>query len=109
MYVSYIIRNRMKNKQIDKPKKKKMRLKNNRYIYLKLNKRNASLIINSLAFVRRYLYYQKVEEVPIEIFFDKKNFQQDFFDLTISMLKITEDCKNNFYNWKEFKVYKGDI
>ncbi|MBQ8043014.1 MAG: hypothetical protein IJ272_02540 [Clostridia bacterium] len=96
----------MKNKQIEKQMKHKMKLKNNRYVYLKLNRRNASLIINSLAFVRRYLYYNKVEEIPIEIFFDKKDFQQDFFDLTISMVKITEDCKKNFYNWKEFKIYK---
>lgn len=88
MYVPYIIRNRMKNKQIDKPIKKEMKLKNNRYVYLKLNRRNASLIINSLAFVRRYLYYHKVEETEIELFFKKENFDEDIFDIAISIAKI---------------------
>ena len=106
MYIQYIIKNRMRKLQNSKPIKEKIKLKNNRYVFLKLNRRNASLIINSLAFVRRYLYYHKVEEIPIELFFDNKNFQQDFFDLTISMVKINEDCKNNFYNWKEYKIYK---
>ncbi len=106
MYIQYIIKNRMRKLQNSKPIKEKIKLKNNRYVFLKLNRRNASLIINSLAFVRRYLYYHKVEEIPIELFFDNKNFQQDFFDLTISMVKINEDCKNNFYNWKEYRIYK---
>ena len=106
MYVPYIIRNRMKNWQIEKQMKQKVKLKNNKYIYLKLNRRNASLIINSLAFARRYLYYNKVEETEIELFFDKNNFENDIFDLGLSINKITEDCKNNFYKWKEFKIYK---
>lgn len=106
MYVPYIIRNRMKNKQMEKQMKRKMELKNNKYVYLKLNRRNASLIINALAFTRRALYYKKMEEIPVEIFFDKNNFEEDIFDLSLSISKITEDCKKNFYNWKEFKIYK---
>ena len=106
MSLYYIIRNRMKNTQTNKPTKDKFKLKNNKYFYLKLNRRNASLIINSLAFTRRFLYYKKMEEFPIEILFDKNNFEDDIFDLTLSIAKITEDCKKNFYNWKEFKIYK---
>lgn len=62
-----------------------------------------------------YIIRNKVKDIQnnannkikyIEIFFNNKNFQQDFFDLTISMVKINEDCKNNFYNWKEYKIYK---
>ena len=106
MYIPYIIRNRMKNNQVKKQMKQKMKLKNNRYVYLKLNRRNASLIINSLAFTRRYLYYHKVEETEIELFFKKENFDEDILDLAISIAKINEDCKKNFYNWKEFKIYK---
>ena len=60
MYIQYIIRNRMRKFQNNKPIKEKIKFKNNRYVSLKLNRRNASLIINSLAFVRRYLYYHKV-------------------------------------------------
>ena len=45
--------------------------------------------------------------VPFEIFFDINNINEDIFDLTLSIAKITEDCKNNFYNWKEFKIYKS--
>ena len=106
MYIPYIIKNRMKNKQIEKRIKQKMKLKNNKYVYLKLNRRYASLIINSLAFTRRFLYYKKIEETPVEIFFDKDNFDEDIFDLSLSISKIIEDCKNNFYNWKEFKICK---
>lgn len=106
MYVPYIIRNRMKNKAAEKQRKKKIQLKNNKYIYLKLNRRHASLIINSLALTRRFLYYKKMEEIPVEIFFDENNFTEDIFDLSLSINKITEDCKKNFYNWKEFKIYK---
>lgn len=106
MYVPYIIKNRMKNRQIEKQMKQKIKLKNNKYVYLKLNRRYASLIINSLAFTRRFLYYKKIEEIPIEIFFDINNLEEDIFDLSLSINKIIEDCKNNFYNWKEFKIYK---
>ena len=48
MYIQYIIRNRMKKFQNNKPIKEKVKFKNNRYISLKLNIRNVSLIINSL-------------------------------------------------------------
>ena len=106
MYLQYIIRNRVKNMQNNKIVKERQRLMNNKYIYLKLNRRNASLIINSLALTRRFLYYHKVEEIETELFFEKDNFYEDIFDLTLSINKINEDCKNNFYNWKEFKIYK---
>lgn len=39
-----------------------------------------------------------MEEIPLEIFFDKNNLKEDIFDLTLSIAKINEDCKNNFYN-----------
>jgi len=107
MYGPYVIRNRMKVSQINKKRKPKLKFKNNKYIYLKLNRRNASLIINSLALTRRFLYYKKIEEIPIEIFFDINNINEDIFDLTLSIAKITEDCKNNFYDFQEFKIYKS--
>lgn len=106
MYVPYIIRNRMKNKQVEKQMRQKFKFKNNKYVYLKLNRRYASLIINSLAFTRRALYYKKMEEIPVEMFFDKNNFEEDIFDLSLSINKIIADCKKNFYNWKEYKIYK---
>lgn len=106
MYIPYLKRKRMKNSLNNKPPKKKIKLKNNRYINLRLNRRNASLIINALALARRYLYFEDVEEIPIEIFFDKNNREDDIYDMTLSIAKINEDCKNNFYNWKEFKIYK---
>ena len=109
MYIAYIINRRLKNKEkyfnqrhIDK----KFKLKNNRYVYLKLNRRYASLIINSLILSRRVLYYRRMDQIPIDLFFDKNNFYEDIFDLTLSIEKLTEECKNNFYNWKEFIVYK---
>ena len=61
---------------------------------------------NSLALTRRVLYYNKVEEIPLELFFDRNNFGEDIFDLSLSINKITEDCKSNFSNWKEYKIYK---
>ena len=42
----------MKNNRIERQMKQKVKLKNNKYVYLKLNRRYASLIINSLAFTK---------------------------------------------------------
>ena len=106
MYIPYIINKCTKDKLIRTKESEKLRIKNNKYIYLKLNRRYASLIINSLALTRRFLYYKKIEEVPLEILFDEKNFEEDIFDLSLSINKITEDCKKHFYNWDEYKIYK---
>ncbi len=106
MFVYNMIRKSLEDNQKNKPIKNRIKLKNNMYIHLKLNRRNASLIINSLALTKRYLYYKRVEEIPLELYFDKNNFENDMHDLELSIAKITEDCKNNFYNWKEFKIYK---
>ena len=87
MFVPYIIRNRMKNNIIEKQMKQKLKLKNNKYVYLKLNRRYASLIINSLAFTRRFLYYKKMEEIPVEIFFDKL-YEMNLDSRALANLKI---------------------
>lgn len=107
MYIPYIIKRRMENIQNNIGIKRNKKLKNNKYIYLKLSRRTASLVINSLALAKRYIYYNKTEEIPVEIFFNKNDINEDIFDLTFFIQKITEDCKNNFYNWKEYKIYKS--
>ena len=72
MFPYYIIRRMEKEftKDILSNNKKDKQNFPNRHLYIRLNKRSASLIINSLALTRRYLYYKKTEEIPLEIFFN---------------------------------------
>ena len=108
MFPYYIIRRMEKEftKDILSNNKKDKQNFPNRHLYIRLNKRSASLIINSLALTRRYLYYKKTEEIPLEIFFNTNDLEKIFFDLTMYIDKMNEECKNNFNNWEEFKIYK---
>ena len=42
--------------------------------YIRLNKKNASLLVVSLAYLCRVLYYGRVEEVKFSDFFGNENF-----------------------------------
>lgn len=71
---------------------------------LNLNEYNASLLVSCLAFICRYLYYGKVEDVDIEQFLDKNYFNDYFYSLRIMMLLLNEKCKEHFENYKEYKI-----
>ena len=52
-------------------------------------------------------FFKSIEVSDIyEYLYDKNNFEEYIFDLSLSINKITADCKKNFYNWKEYKIYK---
>lgn len=71
-----------------------------------LNKRNASLLVVTLAFVTRYLYYGKVEEVRFEDYFEDEDFGEVFYQLRMMLLLLNENCKKNFKDYKEYKIFK---
>ena len=73
---------------------------------MNLNKRNASLLVVTLAFVTRYLYYGKVEDVNFEDYFEDEDFGEVFYQLRMMLLLLNENCKKNFKDYKEFKIFK---
>ena len=74
--------------------------------HINLNKRNASLLVVTLAFVTRYLYYGKVEEVKFEDYFEDEDFGEIFYQLRMMLLLLNENCKRSFKDYKEFKIFK---
>lgn len=76
------------------------------YFKMNLSKRNASLLVVTLAFVTRYLYYGKVEEVRFEDYFGDEEFDEIFYQLRIMLFLLNEKCKKNFKDYKEFKIFK---
>lgn len=73
---------------------------------MNLNKRNASLLVVTLAFITRYLYYGKVEDVKFEDYFTGEDFGEIFYQLRMMMLLLNENCKRNFKDYEEFKIFK---
>ena len=76
------------------------------YFRMNLNKYNASLLVVTLAFVTRYLYYGKVEEVKFEDYFEDEDFGEIFYQLRMMLLLLNEKCKKSFKDYKEFKIFK---
>lgn len=76
------------------------------HIILKLNKYNASVLICSLAFICRYMYYGRVENVDIKFFYDNDNFENYYSDLRILLNLLNEKSKATFEGYKEFKISK---
>lgn len=73
---------------------------------INLNKRNASLLVVTLAFVTRYLYYGKVEDVRFEDYFVGEEFGEVFYQLRMMLFLLNENCKKNFKEYEEFKICK---
>lgn len=76
------------------------------HIILKLNRYNASVLICSLAFICRYMYYGRVENVDIKFFYDNENFEDYYFDLRMLLNLLNEKSKTTFEEYKEFKICK---
>lgn len=74
-------------------------------INLKLNKYNASLLVCSLAFICRYMYYGKVEDVQLKDFYHTENFNDYFYQLRLLMHYLNESSKKYFgEDYQEYKV-----
>ncbi len=73
---------------------------------MNLSKRNASLLVVTLAFITRYLYYGKVEDVKFEDYFVDEDFGEIFYQLRMMLLLLNEKCKIHFEDYKEFRIFK---
>lgn len=73
---------------------------------INLNKQNASLLVVTLAYITRHLYYGKVEEVKFEDYFKNEDFGEIFFQLRILLLLLNENCKRSFEDYEEYKILK---
>ena len=76
------------------------------HIILKLNKYNASVLICSLAFMCRYMYYGRIENVDIKFFYETENFENYYSDLRILMNLLNEKSKTTFGEYIEYKITK---
>lgn len=79
---------------------------NNESFTLNLNKQNASLLVVTLAYVTRCLYYGKVEDVKFENYYTDERFEDVFCQLRTMMFLLNEKCKANFEDYKEYKIIK---
>ena len=76
------------------------------YITIKLNKYNTSLLICSLAFICRYMYYGRVENVDIKYFYDTEEFVDYYYQLRLLMNLLNEKSKTTFGEYKEYTITK---
>lgn len=73
--------------------------------YLRLNRRTASVLICALAFVVRYIYYYRVENVDIWEYLDKSDIDRTYNDLRYLMLFLDGKSESLYKNYKNFKIY----
>lgn len=106
-YLNYI-RNKIKEKynscNVDK-KEPKLKKKIDCEFHLRLNRRTSSLLICSLAFITRYMYYYRVAQVDIWEYLDKNDFNIIYNDLRYLMLYLDGKSEELYKNYKNFKVY----
>ena len=76
------------------------------FFSINLNKHNATLLVTTLAYTLRQLYYGKVEDVRFEHYFPNQSFDDIFFQLRCLMFLLNENCKNNFNEYEEYKIIK---
>lgn len=76
------------------------------FFSINLNKHNATLLVTTLAYTLRQLYYGKVEDVRFEHYFPDQSFDDIFFQLRCLMFLLNENCKNNFSEYEEYKIIK---
>lgn len=106
-YLNYI-RNKIKEKYTNSnviKKEPKLKKKTDCDFNLRLNRRTTSLLICSLAFVTRYMYYYRVSKVDIWEFIDKNDFNTIYNDLRYLMLYLDGKSEELYKNYKNIKVY----
>lgn len=95
------------NKRREEKRTNETRTCNNvEYFTINLNKYNASLLVTTLSYTLRQLYYGKVEDVKFEHYFNGQCFDDIFFQLRTLMFLLNENCKNNFIDYEEYKIIK---
>lgn len=106
MVRDFFIMKRYNKRKLLKEKTKDITVEDKEFFKMNLNKRNASLLVVTLAFVTRYLYYGKVEEVRFEDYFENEEFGEVFYQLRMMLLLLNENCKRNFRDYEEFKIFR---
>lgn len=76
------------------------------HIMLRLNKYNTSLLICSVAFLCRYMYYGKVENIDLKFFYNTENFDDYYYQLRLLLNLLREKSKITFDEYKEYKIIK---
>lgn len=105
MVLQKYILNIINKRKIPFEKTKEIEYEKRETIDLKLNKYNASLLVCSLAFICRYMYYGKVEEVLLKDFFHTENFNDYFYQLRVLLHYLNESSKKHFgEDYEEYKV-----
>lgn len=106
MVRDFFITKRYNKRKLLEEKTKDIIVEDKEYFKMNLSKRNASLLVVTLAFVTRYLYYGKVEEVRFEDYYEDEDFGEVFYQLRMMLLLLNENCKKNFKDYKEFKIFR---
>ena len=106
-YLNYV-RNKIKERyNIFHKNNKKQKLKKRRdcEFMLRLNRRTSSLLICSLVFITRYMYYYRVSQVDIWEYLDKDKFNIIYNDLRYMMLYLDGKAEELYKNYKNFELY----
>ena len=74
-------------------------------INLRLNLYNSSLLICSLAFLTRYMYYGKVEDVELQDYFGDEDYMNFYYQIRLILHYLNETSKKYFgEDYEEYKV-----
>ena len=77
------------------------------YFDIRLNKYNATLLVCTLAYTCRQLYYGRVANIRFEDFFEDCDFSEVFYQLRLLMFLLNGKCKSSFREYKEYKIIKN--
>lgn len=72
---------------------------------IRLNRRVASLIICSIAFTIRCMWYYRVEDISVWEYFDREDFDKSYNDLRYFLLFLDMKCEKLYKNYENFKVF----
>lgn len=78
---------------------------NDLYINLQVNRRVASLIICSLAYTIRSMWFYRVEDVDVWNYLDRSDFEKTYNDMRYLMLFLDTKCENTYKDYKNFKIF----
>lgn len=92
-------------KNIAKRKVHKPRKVRDKVYMIKVNRRISNLIIRSVAFTIRSMWYYRVEDISVWEYFDKEDFDKSYNDLRYFLLCLDMKCEKLYKNYENFKVF----
>ena len=94
-------------RKVDHDKTKDVKFNEVESFDIHLNKYNATLLVCTLAYICRHLYYGKVEEIRFEDYFSDCEFSEIFYQLRLLLLLLNCKCKSSFKDYREYKIIKN--